>query len=250
MISLSLKDGGELIGKTVSDVPKYYCIRVENDNDKGYRQKVVFCRVANFLQEEGNIAMPEWMFETLEVEQGQTIIFREVIVSKGKAVTLKPHSNRIMDVLGDLDISETLSPLLSSYGCLSKDTTIRLSLFDEEWKFDVVSVVNCNDKKSRGISTIDVDLDTDFTVMKTVPPSPTIAPTQTPIASEEAIHKAIEEASQVDTETSGRTLTDNLSAKPDDGLTDYERAREARMKMYETKSMKTDEDVENVQTKE
>lgn len=238
LVSVSISDAGDLIRKMTSDIPRYFCIRTYADRgNKGYSQKAIFCRIANFVQEEGNIAMPEWMFETLDIEQGAEVMFREVIIMRGKGVTLRPHSDHLMDVLGRLDISRTLSPLLSSYGCLSKDSTIHLDILGEKWKFDVVSVVNIKDKKSRGIATINVDLDTSFTIMETVPgyiPSPPQSPTILPvsIALDDNMAEISTDMEEEEAKVEVNITPDEPSVQVGDGLSDYERARIARAKRY------------------
>jgi len=241
LISVPLTEYEELVGK----VGIYFCIRTYSSkiiNPKIItdmtKSKVVFCRIANYIQEEDIVSIPNWMMESLEVEDDDIVTLSEVRIDKAKLVKIEPHNKEMFEVFTeDMSISEILSPLISNYGCLTKGSTITINLFGETWKINISDIISEKGKGKRGGTTMNTDIEVDILpALNDIPPK-----TLTNEEINEKVKKVLDELREEVESIQGFKPKDDVSL---DEMTDSERARITRMKRFESDAKISDNEID------
>lgn len=156
-----------LIHKTLhrkNKSPVFFIIRKGNHaaTSEKYAGKQICCRIADFsCSDSSAVILPDWMFDSLEISENDKVTLAEILIENGREVILRPHDGEMLKNINDLglDVSNVLSMVISNYGCLTKDSTIEVSILGRSWKIDVVDIKDINGKSKTAISVLDIDLE-------------------------------------------------------------------------------------------
>lgn len=123
---------------------------------EGYNSdKTSHCGVLEFCADEGCIHMPRGMMKSLSIEEGDRVILRDAVLSKGNYMKLQPHRAAFVELP---HLKPVLEAALRGFSCLSSGDTIAVRCFGEDFYLDVVEV----GPGGEAISLIDTDCTTDF----------------------------------------------------------------------------------------
>eukprot|EP01012_Entosiphon_sulcatum_P056665 TRINITY_DN80367_c0_g1_i1.p1 TRINITY_DN80367_c0_g1~~TRINITY_DN80367_c0_g1_i1.p1 ORF type:complete len:709 (+),score=86.79 TRINITY_DN80367_c0_g1_i1:26-2128(+) len=100
-----------------------------------------YCGVLEFVAPPDQIILPEWMMCQLHIASGEPVFLRAVALQCGTHVKLQPHSRTFLEVA---DHKLALEEALKAYSCLSKGSTIHVSIDREIHSLNVLDVKPCN----------------------------------------------------------------------------------------------------------
>merc|ERR1712054_271043 len=137
--------------------------------------KRLHCGVLEFVADEGQMFVPFWMMENMQLEEGDLLTVRNASLEKGTYVKFRPQSKSFIELANPRAVLERT---LAKYACLTQGETIRIFYNDKTYDIDVVEL-----KSARGpdnaVTIIEADLNVDFdTPADYVEPSQQIAPTE------------------------------------------------------------------------
>jgi ubiquitin fusion degradation protein 1 len=112
------------------------------------------CGVEEFDAQEGTAYVPFWVMQNLGIEVGATINITNVTLKKGTFVQIQPHRTAFTELSNPRIV---LEHTLSSFRCLTKNSTIRLKHAGEVFLLDIVDL-----KPANACSIYETDLDVDF----------------------------------------------------------------------------------------
>ncbi|KAJ3124454.1 ubiquitin fusion degradation protein [Nowakowskiella sp. JEL0407] len=113
--------------------------------------------VLEFVAEEGKVYIPQWMMQTLLLEEGALIRITNASLPLGTFVKIQPQSVDFLDIS---DPKAVLENALRNFTTLTKDDIITIK-YNE--KFYDILVMECKPVgKDGGISVIETDLEVDF----------------------------------------------------------------------------------------
>jgi len=120
--------------------------------------KRLHCGVLEFVADEGQMFMPFWMMENMQLEEGDLITVRNASLDKGTFVKFRPQSTAFIELANPRAVLERT---LAKYTCLTKNETIRIFYNSRTYDIDVVEL-----KSARGpadaVSIIEADVNVDF----------------------------------------------------------------------------------------
>lgn len=138
---------------TISNLPLPYIFEITHEN-KILRTK---CTVGNFMDYEGEVIVPEWMWLHLDLKSSKHAIVSYVRVPIGKKIKLLPHS---VDFLQVENPKAELETSLRNYGVLTAGDEIRLNFVD--FKNMAFTVVNIEPNEEGSVYIVDTDLNVEF----------------------------------------------------------------------------------------
>jgi len=120
--------------------------------------KRLHCGVLEFVADEGQMFIPFWMMENMQLEEGDLLTVRNASLDKGTYVKFRPQSKTFIELANPKAVLERT---LAKFSCLTKNETIRIFYNDRSYDIDVVEI-----KSARGaanaISIIEADVNVDF----------------------------------------------------------------------------------------
>jgi len=116
--------------------------------------KRLHCGVLEFVADEGQMFVPFWMMENMQLEEGDLLTVRNASLQKGTYVKIRPQSKTFIDLANPRAVLERT---LAKYACLTKGETIRIFYNDRTYDIDVVEL-----KPHDAVSIIEADLNVDF----------------------------------------------------------------------------------------
>merc|ERR1711988_1256452 len=120
--------------------------------------KRLHCGVLEFVADEGQMFVPFWMMENMQLEEGDLLTVRNASLDKGTFVKLRPQSKTFIELANPRAVLERT---LAKYSCLTKNETIRIFYNERTYDIDVVQI-----KSAKGdveaVSIIEADINVDF----------------------------------------------------------------------------------------
>lgn len=120
--------------------------------------KRLHCGVLEFVAQEGQMFIPFWMMENMQLEEGDLLTVRNACLDKGSYVKFRPQSKAFIELANPRAVLERT---LAKYSCLTKNETIRIFYNERTYDIDVVEL-----KSARGpaeaVSIIEADVNVDF----------------------------------------------------------------------------------------
>lgn len=95
------------------------------------------------------------MMKSLSIEEGDDVILRDAVLSKGNYIKLQPHRTAFVELP---HLKAALETALRGFSCLTSGDTIALGCFGADFYLDVLEVR----PGGEAISLIDTDCTTDF----------------------------------------------------------------------------------------
>ncbi|KAG0440460.1 Ubiquitin fusion degradation protein 1 like protein [Dictyocoela muelleri] len=130
-------------------LPTPYIFEIKNKNYSTY------CGVLDFTSQEGEIIVPEWLYNQLNFSSTSLITLKHVILPIGKSIKLLPHSIEFLEIDS---VKRELEMQLRNYPVLTRGDDIVLVLENTKITFSVTET----DPKDIGIYIVDVDLAVEF----------------------------------------------------------------------------------------
>ena len=112
------------------------------------------CGVSEFTAEEGKCYIPQNLFSTLLLEEGQNVNIRKAQLRKGNYVKLQPYQTEFIIIPNYKSILEYN---LRNYFCLTENDTISLKFKNKIYKIDILEC-----RPDKAIRTLNCDLEIDF----------------------------------------------------------------------------------------
>lgn len=119
--------------------------------------KITHAGVLEFTAEEGRAYLPNWMFNTLNINPGSLITIRSTDIPLGNFVKLEPQSVDFLDIS---DPKAVLENALRNFSTLTVDDIIEISYNNKYYKIKILEVKP--DSGSKSICVVETDLVTDF----------------------------------------------------------------------------------------
>ncbi|KAK1367379.1 ubiquitin fusion degradation protein 1-like [Heracleum sosnowskyi] len=87
--------------------------------------KFSHCGVLEFSGEEGNVYLPNWMMNSLLLQQGQVVNIEYTGLSKGTFLKVQPHSTKF--VMNLSDPKEAMEGILKDFACVTTGDTVMVN---------------------------------------------------------------------------------------------------------------------------
>ncbi|KAH8920004.1 UFD1-domain-containing protein [Atractiella rhizophila] len=117
---------------------------------------VTHAGVLEFIADEGNVHLPQWMMERLQLVEGDVIRITGCKLPKGKRVKIQPQS---VDFLQLSDPKAVLEQALRNFSCLTANDIIEISYNSLIFRILIRSIIP---EDAPGISVLDTDLEVEF----------------------------------------------------------------------------------------
>lgn len=114
----------------------------------------VYCGVIEFTADEKKMYVPNWIMETLFINQGERVSITSVTLPKGSYLKLKPRNERFLKLQNPKNI---LEHHLKRYTTLYLGQTLRINYLNCIWEIDVVET-----KPTEAICINNADVRLDF----------------------------------------------------------------------------------------
>ncbi|KAL7097335.1 hypothetical protein ACP275_10G137900 [Erythranthe tilingii] len=116
---------------------------------------ISYSGVMEFNAEEGNIYLPEWTMQNLNIQEGESIVVSNASnVPKGYYMKLRPHKTAFTELA---DPRAVLEKVLREFTCLGRGSTIVIKYNHVDFYFDVLEV-----SPGDVITLIDTDCEVEF----------------------------------------------------------------------------------------
>ncbi|ORX51426.1 UFD1-domain-containing protein [Piromyces finnis] len=135
--------------------------------------------VLEFTAEEGRIYLPNWMMQTLLIQEGSIIKIKNVSLPLGSFVKIQPQS---VDFLNIYNPKAVLEKTLNNFSALTEGDIITINYNDKFYDIEILEIK----PKGPGISVVETDLEVDFAPpvgYKEPEPEPKVQSTHTSIPS-------------------------------------------------------------------
>ncbi|ORX64065.1 UFD1-domain-containing protein [Anaeromyces robustus] len=111
--------------------------------------------VLEFTAEEGRIYLPNWMMQTLLIEEGSIIKVKNTSLPLGTFVKIQPQS---VDFLNIYNPKAVLEKTLTNFSALTEGDIITINYNDKFYDIEILEIK----PKGPGISVVETDLEVDF----------------------------------------------------------------------------------------
>ena len=138
---------------TIMNLPLPYVFEITHEN-KILRTN---CTVGNFMDYEGEVILPLWMWEHLDLKSSKHAIVSYCRVPPGKKIKLLPHSVEFLEVENPKAELETA---LRNYGVVTLGDEIRLNFID--FKNMAFTVTSMEPDENGAVYIVDTDLNVEF----------------------------------------------------------------------------------------
>jgi len=118
------------------------------------QKKTSHCGVLEFVADEGHAYIPYWMMQNLLLAEGDLVRFKNISLSKGTYVKLRPHTSDFLDISNPKAVLEMT---LRNYSCLTKDDVILVNYNNKRYFIDILET-----KPGEAITIIETDCEVDF----------------------------------------------------------------------------------------
>ena len=99
------------------------------------QKKTSHCGVLEFVADEGHAYIPYWMMQNLLLAEGDLVRFKNISLSKGTYVKLRPHTSDFLDISNPKAVLEMT---LRNYSCLTKDDVILVNYNNKRYFIDIL----------------------------------------------------------------------------------------------------------------
>ncbi|KAJ3096864.1 ubiquitin fusion degradation protein [Physocladia obscura] len=140
-------------GKTTLNIAYPMLFEITNEQHKTHSSHA---GVLEFIAEEGRAYLPQWMMNTLLIEEGSLARIKNVSLPLGKFVKLQPQSVDFLDIT---DPKAVLERAISQFSCLTQNDIITIKYNNK--LFDIL-IVETRPGGGKGISVVETDLEVDF----------------------------------------------------------------------------------------
>lgn len=120
--------------------------------------KRLHCGVLEFVAEEGQMFVPFWMMENMQLEEGDLLTVRNASLEKGTYVKFRPQSKKFVELANPRAVLERT---LAKYSCLTKNETIRIFYNQRTYDIDVMEIKSASGP-TEAVSIIEADVNVDF----------------------------------------------------------------------------------------
>lgn len=120
--------------------------------------KSLHCGVLEFVAEEGQMFVPFWMMENMQLEEGDLLTVRNACLDKGTFVKFRPQSKTFLDLHNPRAVLERT---LAKFSCLTKNETIRIFYNDKTYDIDVMELQS-RKGPAQAVSIVEADINVDF----------------------------------------------------------------------------------------
>lgn len=138
---------------TIQNLPLPYIFEISHEN--GILKTK--CTVGNFTDYEGQVMLPAWMWEHLDLQTSSFVQISYIRLPLGKKVKLLPHSTDFLKIDNPRVELETA---LRNYGVLTIGDEIRLNFI--HFKNMIFSVIEVDPSYDNSIYIVDTDLNVEF----------------------------------------------------------------------------------------
>lgn len=133
-----------------------------------------YAAVLEFSANLGEVVMPDWMFEHLKLKESSLVSVMTCSLDAGSLVKLRPHKTEFVTLI---DPRHVLEYRMVNYPVLPRGATILVCYAGNEYKIDVVDILNMQGKSVEAVLTVRADaqateLKVEFERPLDQPPSP------------------------------------------------------------------------------
>lgn len=123
----------------------------------GAAEKATHAGVLEFIAEEGKVYMPYWLMQTLVLDPGDLVQVKSTDLPLGSFIKLQPQSPDFLDIS---DPKAVLENAFRNFSCLTTGDVFQFAYNDQT--YDIKVMETRPDNKSKGICTLETDLEVDF----------------------------------------------------------------------------------------
>ncbi|KAL8096692.1 uncharacterized protein LOC141692183 [Apium graveolens] len=120
-----------------------------------FLDKSSHCGVLEFSADEGYVYLPNWMMDSLLLEQGQVVDLEYIGLSKGKSLKIQPHSTKFIMNLSDP--KEVMEKILKDFACVTIGDTITVNHENQSYFIDIVET-----RPKNAVSLFETDCELEF----------------------------------------------------------------------------------------
>eukprot|EP01113_Clastostelium_recurvatum_P029099 TRINITY_DN3512_c0_g1_i2.p1 TRINITY_DN3512_c0_g1~~TRINITY_DN3512_c0_g1_i2.p1 ORF type:complete len:1140 (-),score=254.19 TRINITY_DN3512_c0_g1_i2:51-3470(-) len=147
---LSQYDWGDTTYGHSPQVSQPMCFEVSS----AHETRRTFCGVFEFTADEGTVVMPPWVLRALQVQPGEAVQVRRVLLPKATSLRLQPHSD---DFFKQGNPKGLLEWVLPHFVALSPGDIITVSFYGTQYVLEVLEVA-----PGRAVCMTDSDVTVDF----------------------------------------------------------------------------------------
>lgn len=136
---------------------------------RSHKGKSTHCGVLEFVADEGQAVLPQWMMEQLKLDPWDMVTLQTVVLPKAEFIRLRPRQSAFIELHDPRAVLETR---LTKYSALSKGDTISIHYCDTEYKLDITVVRAKSLGEVAAASIIDTEVQVDFERPADMPDSP------------------------------------------------------------------------------
>nr|CDS28401.1 ubiquitin fusion degradation protein 1 [Hymenolepis microstoma] len=152
-----LMDGGKIL---LPQSALEYLTRMNTTNPMTFKltnsatNKSLHCGVLEFVADEGNIHVPYWMMQNLNLEEGDPVHVKSVVLPTATFARFQPQSVSFLDIY---DPKAVLEFALRKFACLSVGDVIPITYNDNQYDLKVLEL-----KPNKAVQIIECDMSVDF----------------------------------------------------------------------------------------
>ncbi|KAK1367433.1 ubiquitin fusion degradation protein 1-like [Heracleum sosnowskyi] len=113
------------------------------------------CGVLEFSGEEGCVFLPNWMMNSLLLDQGQVVNIEYNELPKGQSLKIQPHSSEF--VMNLSDPKEVMEKILKDFACVTIGDTIMVNHENQSYYIDIVET-----RPHEAVSLFETDCELEF----------------------------------------------------------------------------------------
>jgi ubiquitin fusion degradation protein 1 len=165
-----IDDGGKVLLpqsmlQDISTLNLVYPLQFQLSSFKG---KTAHCGVLEFVADEGQIVMPQWMMEGLNVQPMEMVTLKTVILPKATYVKLRPQKKAFIELYNPKAVLENK---LTGYAALSVGDAVAVAYQGEVYLIDILELKS-GANACHAASIVDTELNVDFDRPLDMPASP------------------------------------------------------------------------------
>jgi ubiquitin fusion degradation protein 1 len=136
---------------------------------KSYRGTATHCGVLEFVADEGQVVMPQWMMAQLRIEPWDMVTLSTVVLPKAEFIRLRPRQMAFTELH---DPRAVLESRLSKFSVVTKGDCIAIHYCGQVFELDITLVRARQLGEIRAASIIDTEVQVDFERPADMPDSP------------------------------------------------------------------------------
>ena len=150
----------------ISTMELVYPLQFEVKTFKGTK---THCGVLEFVADEGQVVMPQWMMDTLRLDPMDLVQLTTVVLPKGSFVKIRPEQKAFIELSNPKAVLESR---LTNFSTMTKGDVITINYRDKKYHIDILELRSKEVGSTNAVSIVDTEIEVDFDRPLDMPASP------------------------------------------------------------------------------